>query len=79
MKQVKNSLPHEPKDEEVMVDFERRAFRVVFPKIKMCSCGFHWAQAANRKFGQIGFAMGDFSPDICRIIKSAHDSEHTRS
>jgi hypothetical protein len=72
LKQVKNSLPHEPKVEEVMVDFEPalwRAFRVVFPKIKMRGCGFHWAQAVNRKVGQVGFAMGDFTPDICRTIR----------
>ena len=35
----------------------------------MRGCGFHWARAVNRRVGQVGFVVIDFSPEICRIIR----------
>ena len=72
LKQTKRSLPYEPEVEIVMADFEPalwRAFRFVFQKIKIRRCGFHWAQAVNRRVGQVGFAILDLTPEISRIIR----------
>ena len=46
-----------------------RAFRIVFQKIKIRRCVFHWAQAVNRRVGQVGFAILDLTPEISRIIR----------
>ena len=50
-------LPTEPSVREVMVDFERaawRAFERVLPDVDIRGCWFHWAQAVFRKVKEIG-------------------------
>ncbi len=54
---VKSALPAEPAVECVTADFESAAWqavRRVFPDVRIRGCGFHWAQAVERRIQQQG-------------------------
>ena len=54
---VIDALPSPPSVKTITTDFEKgiwRGCREVLPEVKMRGCGFHWAQAVERYFGEVG-------------------------
>ena len=54
---VIDALPSHPAVKTITTDFEKgiwRGCREVLPEVKIRGCGFHWAQAVERYFGEVG-------------------------